>query len=166
MKRFCLIFLLSVLILAVISCSEKQVAKQGDTVRVRYVGTTQEGTVFDSSNTELPIVFTIGNKQVISGFEEAIVGMAPGETKNVSLPPEKAYGMPIEENKRAFALADFPPHIIPEIGMELQMDQPNGQPSVIRVIDIANDSAYLDANDPLAGQTLNFELELIEIMKL
>jgi len=166
MKRFCLIFLLLVLILAVISCSEKQVAKQGDTVRVRYVGTTQEGTVFDSSNTELPIVFTIGNKQVISGFEEAIVGMAPGETKNVSLPPEKAYGMPIEENKRAFALADFPPHIIPEIGMELQMDQPNGQPSVIRVIDIANDSAYLDANDPLAGQTLNFELELIEIMKL
>jgi len=166
MKRFCLIFLLLVLILAVISCSEKQVAKQGDTVRVRYVGTTQEGTVFDSSNTELPIVFTIGNKQVISGFEEAIVGMAPGETKNVSLPPEKAYGMPIEENKRAFALADFPPHIIPEIGMELQMDQPNGQPSVIRVINIANDSAYLDANDPLAGQTLNFELELIEIMKL
>ena len=166
MKRFCLIFLLLVLILAVISCSEKQVAKQGDTVRVRYVGTTQEGTVFDSSNTELPIVFTIGNKQVISGFEEAIVGMAPGETKNVSLPPEKAYGMPIEENKRAFALADFPPHIIPEIGMELQMDQPNGQLSVIRVINIANDSAYLDANDPLAGQTLNFELELIEIMKL
>ena len=166
MKRFCLIFLLLVLILAVISCSEKQVAKQGDTVRVRYVGTTQEGTVFDSSNTELPIVFTIGNKQVISGFEEAIVGMAPGEIKNVTLPPEKAYGMPIEENKRAFALADFPPHIIPEIGMELQMDQPNGQPSVIRVIDIANDSAYLDANDPLAGQTLNFELELIEIMKL
>ncbi|MFH2048473.1 MAG: peptidylprolyl isomerase [bacterium] len=166
MKRSGIFFLFTALLLVLISCNEKQVAKQGDTVRVRYVGTTQDGTVFDSSNTELPIVFTIGNNQVILGFEEAIVGMAPGETKNVSLPPEKAYGLPLEENKKAFALSDFPPHIVPEVGMELQMDQPGGQPSRIRVVDIANDSAYLDANDPLAGQTLNFELELIEIMKL
>jgi peptidylprolyl isomerase len=166
MKQAGIFFLITILILSLVSCSEKQVVKQGDTVRVRYVGTTPDGIVFDSSNTDLPIVFTIGNQQVIMGFEEALVGMIPGEIKNVSIPPEKAYGMPIEENKRAFALADFPPHIVPEIGMELQMDQPNGQASMIRVIDIVNDSAYLDANNPLAGQTLNFELELIEIMEI
>jgi len=166
MKQAGIFVLLTVLVFALISCGEKQVAKEGDTVRVRYVGTTQDGTVFDSSNTELPIVFSIGNQQVIKGFEEALVGMIPGEIKNVSIPPEKAYGMPIEENKKSFALADFPPHIVPEIGMELQMDQPGGQASMIRVIDIVNDSAYLDANHPLSGQTLNFELELIEIMEI
>ena len=145
---------------------EKQVVKHGDTVRVRYVGTTQDGTVFDSSLADLPIVFTVGTKQVIAGFEEEIIGMTPGDIKNITIPPEKAYGMPIEENIKAFALADFPETIKPEIGLVLEMEQPGGQPAQIRVVDIVGDSAILDANNPLAGQTLNFELELIEIMEL
>lgn len=166
MKQTSIIILIAILTLALISCDEKSIVKQGDTVRVRYVGTTQDGTVFDSSMTDLPIVFTVGTKQVIPGFEEKIIGMTPGDIKNVTIPPEKAYGMPIEENIKAFALADFPENIVPEIGLVLEMQQPNGQPAQIRVIDIVNDSAILDANDPLAGQTLNFELELIEIMEL
>ena len=166
MKNAFIIILSAILMISIISCSEKQVVKQGDTVRVKYVGTTQDGTVFDSSMTDLPIVFTLGNNQVIPGFEEAVLGMAPGDVKDITLPPEKAYGMPNEENKKAFASADFPNDIVPKIGLELQMDQPNGQPTMIRVVDITNDSAYLDANDPLAGLTLNFTLELIEIMEM
>ncbi len=166
MKQISIIILITILTLALISCNEKQVVKQGDTVRVRYVGTTQDGTVFDSSLADLPIVFTVGTKQVIAGFEEEIIGMTPGDIKNVTIPPEKAYGMPIKGNIKAFALADFPDSITPKIGLVLEMQQPGGQPAQIRVIDIVNDSVILDANDPLVGQTLNFELELIEIMEL
>ncbi len=166
MKQLITLFLFAILIMALISCDEKQVVKQGDTIRIRYVGTLQDGTVFDSSNTDLPIVFTVGTNQVILGFEEEVIGMAPGDIKNITVSPEKAYGMPLEENIKAFALADFPDNIKPEIGLVLEMQQPNGQPAKIRVMDIANDSAYLDANNPLAGQTLNFEIELIEIMEL
>ncbi|KIH78035.1 FKBP-type peptidyl-prolyl cis-trans isomerase 2 [Geoalkalibacter ferrihydriticus] len=136
--------------------------KSGDTAKVHYTGTLDDGTVFDSSRERDPLEFQVGAGQLIEGFDQAVVGMTPGETKKVKIPAEKAYGphrteMVIDVDKK-----QFPEGLNPEVGQQLQTQDNQGQPLIVTVIDIEDDKVTLDANHPLAGKDLNFELELVE----
>jgi len=135
--------------------------KNGDTVKVHYVGKYESGEVFDSSLEKEPLEFTVGNKQVIPGFEEGIIGMEIGEKKTINVPFDKAYGpfreelvFPVEKSKL--------PEDISE-GQYLEVHQPDGNNFVVRVSEIKDNTAYLDANHPLAGENLVFEVEVISI---
>ncbi len=145
---------------------EQQVAEPGDTVAVEYVGSLPDGSVFDSTNTGEPIEFTIGTGQVIPGFDSALTGATVGEHLEFSVPPEQGYGMPREELTHTFPADSFPPNITPEVGLQLEMQQPDGRPVFITITDI--DSAgnvTIDANHRLAGKTLHFSLDVIDIIK-
>ncbi len=138
-------------------------AKKGDSVKIHYKGTLQDGTVFDSSEGRDPLGFTIGSGQVIPGFDEAVMGMSMGESKNVTIPADKAYGQRKDELVMPFPKNQVPPEIKPEIGQQLQVGGPDGEPITVSVMEITEDSIVLDANPPLAGKNLIFDIELVEI---
>lgn len=138
-------------------------AKDGDTVHVHYKGSLEGGEVFDSSEGRDPLSFTIGNGQVIPGFEEAVLGMALNEKKNVTIPVDKAYGPRNEELILTIPREQVPPDINPEVGQKLQMQGPNNQPVVVEVTEVVEEHIKLDANPPLAGKDLIFDIELVEI---
>ncbi len=138
-------------------------AKYGDTVQVHYTGKLQDGTVFDSSVIREPLQFTLGQGQVISGFEQAVVGMNPGESKTANIPADQAYGERREEMLLPVDRSEFPEHITPEVGQQLQVSQPDGQSVVVTVADVSDETVVLDANHPLAGQDLSFDIELVNI---
>ncbi len=140
-------------------------AKQGDTVKVHYTGRLDDGSEFDSSLERQPLEFVIGQGQIIPGFEQAVVGMSQGDTKTVEIAPEQAYGPRHDE-----AIQEIPKSALPEtiqeslqVGMQLQANDPNGRPLMLTVTDIAEENITVDANHPLAGQALIFDLELVEI---
>jgi peptidylprolyl isomerase len=135
----------------------------GDTVRVHYTGRLGEGEVFDSSRQREPLEFTVGVGQVIPGFERAVEGMAPGEEKTVTVPAEQAYGPRRDELLLTVERGRLPAHLEPEVGQQLQMNQ-GGQVAVVTVAEVSRESVTLDANHPLAGRELTFELELVEIV--
>lgn len=138
-------------------------AKQGDTVKVHYTGRLQDGTVFDSSQNREPLEFTIGTGMIIPGFEQAVLGMAPGESKTEIIPTEMAYGPYMEEMVLVIDRGQIPPEMDPEIGQQLQIQQPGGQVIPVMVTDVSDASVTLDANHPLAGEELTFDIELVEI---
>lgn len=138
-------------------------AKKGDCVKVHYTGTLEDGTTFDSSRGVEPLEFTLGSGQVIAGFDEAVIGMKPGERKNVMVSAQKAYGMRHEEMVISTPRSSIPAHSIPQLGQQLQLAGPNHQPILVKVIGITDDYVQLDANPPLAGRDLTFDLELISI---
>jgi peptidylprolyl isomerase len=138
-------------------------AKSGDMVSVHYTGRLDDGTVFDSSEGREPLRFEVGSGQVIAGFDEAITGMGEGETKTVRIPSEEAYGERRDELMLEVERSAFPPTIEPEVGQRLQMSQGPGQAAVVTVTDVSAESVRLDANHPLAGEALTFELKLVEI---
>jgi peptidylprolyl isomerase len=138
-------------------------AKQGDTVHIHYSGALDDGTVFDSSAGRDPLSFTIGSGQVIPGFEEAVIGMAIDEKKNVTIPVDKAYGPRNEELIMTVPKEQVPPDLNPEVGQKLQMQGPNNTPVVVEVTEVAEEHIKLDANPPLAGKDLIFDIELVEI---
>lgn len=138
-------------------------AKSGDTVAVHYTGTLDDGTVFDSSRSRDPLTFTLGTGQVIRGFEDAVLGMAPGEVRTTNIPPDEAYGERREELVFEVERNQLPPDMSPEVGEQYQMRQADGQTFVVTVQDISADNVIFDANHPLAGQTLTFDLELVSI---
>lgn len=138
-------------------------AKNGDTVKIHYTGKLQDGTVFDSSSDREPLKFSIGNGQVIPGFEEAVTGMKVGEKKTALIPCDKAYG---ERNPSMVMIVDrkhVPADIDPEVGLRLQVGSPSGELIAVTVIEVNDKNITLDANPPLAGEDLTFELELVEI---
>jgi peptidylprolyl isomerase len=137
--------------------------KQGDTVHIHYTGTLEDGVVFDSSAGREPLSFTIGSGQVIPGFEEAIMGMAVNETKNVTIPVDKAYGPRNEELVLTVPRDQVPPDLNPEVGQKLQMQGPGNSPVVVEVTEVAETHIRLDANPPLAGKELIFDIELVRI---
>lgn len=137
-------------------------AHTGDTVRVHYTGKLGDGEVFDSSRDRDPLEFTLGGGQVIAGFDDAVTGMQPGDEKTVTIPAEQAYGPRRDEMVGEVPRAQFPPNIEPKVGQQLQMQQ-NGQNFVVTVADVSDEVVRLDANHPLAGKDLTFELELVEI---
>jgi len=138
-------------------------AKEGDTVKVHYTGKLEDGMPFDSSEGGDPLEFTIGAGRMIPGFEEGVIGMAPGETKEVKLPPEKAYGHYRMDRVIAVDKKDFPEDVVPEIGKSLEICSPNGNVIPVQVTDIEGDTVTLDANHPLSERTLTFDIKLVEI---
>lgn len=138
-------------------------AKEGDTVKVHYTGTLSDGTVFDSSKDRDPLEFTIGSQQVIPGFEENVKGMAVGDSKTFTLNPGEAYGDRNDQMMVDVERAQMPEDIDPEVGMMLQVQGQDGSVSHVTITEVTDDKVTLDANHPLAGQDLTFEIELQEI---
>ena len=138
-------------------------AKHGDTVKVHYTGKFDDGTVFDSSTGRDPLEFTIDQGQVIPGFEEAVVGMNLGESKIVTIPSDQAYGPRREEMVVQVEKNQLPEDVKPEVGDRLQLVQADGQAFIVEVTDIDDSNVTLDANHPLAGKDLVFEVELVEV---
>lgn len=136
--------------------------RRGDNVKVHYTGKLDDGTVFDSSEGREPLDFAVGSGQVIAGFDEAVLGMAVGETKIVHIPVEKAYGKRNEELVMEVPVAQVPPDLNPEVGMRLEMGGLNGEIMRVVVTGISDSHITLDANPPLAGKDLTFTLEVVE----
>jgi peptidylprolyl isomerase len=137
--------------------------KQGDTVHVHYKGTLDDGTVFDSSEGRDPLTFTVGQGQVVPGFENAVMGMAQGEEKQARLESHDAYG-----ERRDDLVLDVPREQLPEgmevdVGTPLQLQQPDGTPVPVTVAALTEETVTLDANHPLAGEALTFNLTVVEI---
>jgi len=139
------------------------VAKKGDKVKINYTGKLEDGSVFDSSEGHDPLEFTLGGGEVIVGFDEAVTGMAPGEKKNVLIPVDKAYGPRNEEMVILAPREHMPSDINPEVGQKMQMGGPNGEVILVSVVEVTDTEVKLDANPPLAGLDLAFEIELLEI---
>lgn len=139
-------------------------AKSGDTVQVHYTGTLTDGTVFDSSAGRAPLEFTVGSGQVIRGFDEGVLGMNTGDKKTISIPVNDAYGSANEEMIFTLNRSDIPDDIPLEVGMTLNMHE-DGNPRPIPVIvrALTDTSVTLDANHPLAGQDLVFDVELVGV---
>lgn len=139
-------------------------AQAGDTVKVHYTGRLQDGTVFDSSLDREPLEFTVGEGHVIPGFEEAVKGMNVGEQRSSEIPVEQAYGPRRDDLVLEVDRDQIPAEVELELGQQLQISQPNGQPVPVTVTDISGSTVTLDANHPLAGQDLIFDLKLVEIV--
>jgi peptidylprolyl isomerase len=138
-------------------------AKKGDVVRVHYTGRLTSGEQFDSSVGRAPLEFTIGAGQMIAGFDAGVEGMATGEKKVLNIPAEQGYGEWDEENTIPFPLANVPPDMKLEPGMQLSLRDPEGHPVNVTVAEIREDVVILDANHALAGKDLVFDVELVEI---
>lgn len=138
-------------------------AKTGDTVKVHYTGKLDDGTVFDSSQGREPLGFVLGEKQLLEAFEQAVEGLAPGESTTVSIPATQAYGPRNDEAVIQVPRTDMPEGLDPQVGQRLQVQQENGQAFQVVVTDASEQDVTLDANHPLAGHDLHFEIELVEI---
>jgi FKBP-type peptidyl-prolyl cis-trans isomerase 2 len=140
-------------------------AKQGDTVQLHYMGKLQDGTVFDTSRERHPLQFTIGNGQVIAGFEQAVIGMKIGESKTARIPMEQAYGPHREDMVITMDRGKLPSGLNPKIGQRLELTQVDDQTSLVTVMNTTESTLTLDANHPLAGKELTFDIELIGIVE-
>jgi len=138
-------------------------AKQGDNVKIHYTGTLKDGSQFDSSAGREPLAFRLGSGQVIPGFDEAVMGMSKGDSKKVTIPPDKAYGHRNEDLVISVPRNQVPPEIKPEVGLKLQMGGANGELIMVEVVEVSDEYVALDANPPLAGEELTFQIELVEI---
>jgi peptidylprolyl isomerase len=139
-------------------------AKEKDKVRVHYTGKLEDGTVFDSSRERDPLEFTIGEERLIPGFEQAVVGMQPGETKVENVAAGEAYGPFRDELVQELSRKDFPEDITISQGQRFEARTASGQPLMLTVVDVADEKVTVDANHPLAGKDLVFEIELVEIL--
>lgn len=138
-------------------------AKEGDTVHIHYTGRLDDGTVFDSSRDRDPLSFTLGSGDVIRGFDAAVSGMTVGESKTETISPEAAYGPRRDELQMAYPREQFPDEMEPEVGQVLQMQTGDGQTFQVQVTGVDDDTVGLDANHPLAGRALTFDIELVKI---
>jgi peptidylprolyl isomerase len=138
-------------------------AKSGDDVKIHYTGTLDDGSQFDSSEGRDPLGFTIGSGQVIPGFDEAVNGMAVGETKTVRIEAAQAYGERRPEMVQEVPKSALPADMEVEKGMPLQAQGPDGQVMNLIVTDVSEETIEVDANHPLAGQALTFAIELVSI---
>lgn len=137
--------------------------KPGDNVAIHYTGTLEDGSVFDSSEGRDPLEFTVGSGQIIPGLDKALPGMTAGEKKTVSIPCEEAYGPRQDGATQAVPRAQVPADIPLEVGLELQMQSPQGQVIPVTITEVTEEHIVLDANHRLAGQTLIFAFEVVKI---
>jgi peptidylprolyl isomerase len=135
----------------------------GDKVKVHYSGKFEDGTAFDSSIDRDPLDVEVGKAQVIKGFEDALVGMTEGEKKTITIPPDQAYGPYKEALLLEIPNAQIPENVTPEVGMNLRLKDNKGQSVLVVVTEVGKESIKLDANHPLAGKTLIFDIELVGI---
>lgn len=138
--------------------------KEGDTVRIRYVGRLEDGTVFDSSEGRPPLEFKVGDGEIIVGLEEGVIGMKEGETRFITIPPELAYGEYRPERVFEMDRKKIPGNFNIDVGLRLQMYRADGMPVIVTVIGVSRDTLTMDANHPLAGKTLVFETTVEEIL--
>jgi peptidylprolyl isomerase len=138
-------------------------AKSGDTVKIHYTGTLEDGTQFDSSKGRDPLEFQLGSGQVIPGFDKAVEGMAVGEEKSVTIVSEDAYGPHHQQMVQELPKSALPDGLEPETGMALQAQSQDGRPLTLMVTEVGDESITVDANHPLAGKDLNFDIELVAI---
>lgn len=138
-------------------------AKVGDTVRVHYTGKLVDGTVFDSSSNRDPLEFAIGSGGIIPGFEQAVIGMNPGDSKTTHIPADQAYGPHRQEMVLVVEREQIPPDIEIQVGQQLQLRQENGYALPVIVTEVEEAQVTLDANHPLAGEDLIFDIQLVEI---
>jgi peptidylprolyl isomerase len=138
-------------------------AKKGDSVKIHYTGRLDDGTVFDSSREREPLEFTLGAGMVIPGFDDAITGMKVGEEKSTSIPVDEAYGPRRDDLLISVPTERLPDDMEPQVGQQLQMQTGDGQTFVAAVTRVGEDEVVLDANHPLAGKDLTFDIELVEI---
>ncbi len=136
--------------------------KNGDTVRVHYTGTFTDGEIFDSSRERDPLEFVMGEESLISGFEQALLGHEKGDHFTVIIAPDDAYGDHLEELIMEVPRGELPPDITPEVGMMLQIATDEGDMDV-EIVEIMDDRLILDANHPLAGEELVFEIEVVDV---
>jgi FKBP-type peptidyl-prolyl cis-trans isomerase 2 len=138
--------------------------KKNDTIRVHYKGTLTDGQLFDSSEGRDPLEFTVGSGQVIPGFDNAVMDMEVGEEKSFNIPSDEAYGGRDERLIQQVGRDQLPEDLKPEVGMMLSSTLPNGEQIPVKVTEVANESITIDANHPLAGEDLTFEIKLVEIV--
>lgn len=138
-------------------------AKKGDKVKVHYTGRLQDGSVFDSSVDREPLEFEVGAGMMIAGFDKAVNGMNIGDKKTAEIPANEAYGEKNDEMVVDVPKAQLPPDLKPEVGQQLAMQQPNGQSVPVVVTKVEAETVQIDANHPLAGKDLIFDIELVSI---
>ena len=137
--------------------------KSGDKVRVHYHGKLTNGTSFDSSEGRDPLEFTVGSGQVIKGFDDALIDMNVGDKRTVNIPVDNAYGQRSDDMMMEYPLSEFPADMKPEVGMELHMSDNMGNVFPVVITEVKPETVLLDANHPLAGEDLVFEIELVSI---
>ena len=138
-------------------------AKDGDTVKVHYTGTLEDGSTFDSSVGGEPLEFTLGEGKLIPGFEDAVRDMQIGQTKTVTISAEDAYGPHRDDLLLVIERSQLPEGLNPDIGQKLQMQQSSDMTMIVTITDVSETTITIDANHPLAGKDLTFEIELIAI---
>lgn len=141
-----------------------QQVQSGDKVKVHYHGKLRSGETFDSSQGREPLEFTVGSGQVIKGFDQGVMGMQVGDKRSIEIEVQDAYGAKQDEMIIEFPRNQFPPDMKPEAGMQLMMNNGAGQSFPVTVTEVKEESVILDANHPLAGQDLIFDIELVEIV--
>ena len=139
------------------------VSKGGDKVKIHYTGKLSDGRIFDTSKDRQPLEFTLGKGEVIAGFEKGVLGMGVGESKHIEVPPEDAYGERLTELVINVKKAEFPDDISPSVGLQLEIKSMDGEVTGVVITEVGDDFVTLDANHPLAGQTLFFDVKLIGI---
>ncbi|MHA8049599.1 FKBP-type peptidyl-prolyl cis-trans isomerase [Aquirufa sp. ROCK-SH2] len=139
------------------------IAKTGDKVAVHYTGKHTDGSIFDSSVGRTPLEFQLGSGMVIKGFDDGVTGMSIGDKKTIVIPAAEAYGEHSPENTVTIERTQIPAHMEIEVGMSLNMHQDGGQVIEVLITDLTETHVTLDANHPLAGRDLTFELELVSI---
>lgn len=137
--------------------------KEGDTVRIHYTGRLADGSTFDTSEGREPLEFTVGSGQIIPGLDSALPGMSVGDTKKVEVAADEAYGQPDPNARQSVPRAEIPEHIPLDVGTRLQVQTPQGQVMPVTVAEVSDAEVVLDANHPLAGEDLTFDIELVEI---
>lgn len=140
------------------------IASKGKTVKVHYTGKLKDGTIFDSSADREPLQFTLGDGNMIKGFDSAVDGMSVGDDKVVTIPSVEAYGEKREDMMLDVPLEQVPAEIKPEVGMDLSIQNQMGQPTPVKVVHVDDKKITLDANHPLAGQDLIFDIKLVELV--
>jgi FKBP-type peptidyl-prolyl cis-trans isomerase 2 len=138
-------------------------AQVGDLVSVHYTGKLKNGEVFDSSKDRDPLEFTLGDKALLEGFEDGVVGMKPGDIKSVTLEPENAFGDRREDLLLQLPKKKFPQHIAPSVGLQLRLSNARGNDMTVVITEVGEETVTLDGNHPLSGQTVVFDIELLEI---
>jgi peptidylprolyl isomerase len=139
-------------------------AKQGDTVRIHYTGTLSDGSTFDTSQGRAPLEFTVGAGEIIHGLDRAIPGMSVGDRKTVRVPSDEAYGAHDPKGVQSVPRAEVPDHIPLDPGTQLEVQTGDGRRLPVIVTGVTPEEVVLDANHPLAGKDLTFEVELVEIV--
>ncbi|RPD93063.1 peptidylprolyl isomerase [Aureibaculum marinum] len=139
--------------------------KENNTVKVNYTGKLTDGQVFDTSIGREPLQITLGQGQLIPGFEKGLIDMKVNEKKTITIAKEEAYGDVIEELIQKVERTQLPQDITPEVGMGLVSKAPDGREMNLRVVEVSEDSIVVDGNHPLAGKDLIFELEVLEILE-